>query len=92
MKSDDPRDKLQAALNHDNPDKDMPVEYLAACREWYAAMASRDKAMADAARDAFDKGEIDIKLILPRSIVSRGLALVTHYPNAPNLGRSQWLI
>jgi membrane protein len=25
---------------------------------------------------------------LPWSIVSRGLALVTHYPNAPNLGRS----
>jgi len=58
MKSDDPRDKLHA-LNHDfvDTDKDLPAEYLAACREWYAAMASSDKAMADAARDAFDKGD-----------------------------------
>jgi len=59
MKSDDPRDKLRAALNHDHPDadQDLGAEYLAACREWYDAMALSDKAMADAARDAFDKGD-----------------------------------
>jgi hypothetical protein len=58
MKSDDPRDELRAALNHDHPDadQDLSAEYLAACREWHDAMASRDKAMAAATRDAFDKG------------------------------------
>jgi hypothetical protein len=71
MKSDDPHDKLQAALNHDNSDagQDLSAEYLAACREWYDAMASSDKAMADAARDAFDKGNEEsaelIAVVLP---------------------------
>jgi hypothetical protein len=57
--SNDAADKLRAALNHDlaDTDKDLPADYLAACRRWFDTMAEREKAIVEAARDAFDKGD-----------------------------------
>jgi hypothetical protein len=57
--SDNPRDKLRAAVSHDWPDadQDFPASYIVACREWYAAMAASDKALAEVARATFEKGD-----------------------------------
>jgi hypothetical protein len=55
----DPGDKLQAALVHDlsGPDKDFPADYLAWCRQWYAALSAVDKSVVAVARATFEKGK-----------------------------------
>jgi hypothetical protein len=75
----EPGDKLQAALNHDfaTTDKDLPAEYLAACRRWYDAMADRDKAMAITARATFDNGD-----------ETGALKIAAALPPAPKLSHS----
>jgi hypothetical protein len=49
--SDSPTDKLEAALNHgwDHPDQDFLVEYLQACRLWFASLSVRDRAITESA-------------------------------------------
>jgi hypothetical protein len=39
--SDNPRDKLQAALNHDRPDNDLGADYREACAAWFAGLSER---------------------------------------------------
>jgi hypothetical protein len=43
--SDNPRDKLQAALNHGRPDldDDPSADYREACGEWFAGLSEPDK-------------------------------------------------
>jgi len=52
-------DKLQAALNHEwqDPDRNFPASYIAACREWYAVLSASDKALVAVARAVFEKGD-----------------------------------
>jgi hypothetical protein len=49
--SDSPTDKLQAALNHswNDPGHNLTVEYLRACRLWFASLSPRDRAIAESA-------------------------------------------
>jgi len=57
-------EKLQAALNHDwlEPDEDFPASYIAACREWFAALSASDKAVVAVARATFDKDDEPVVL------------------------------
>jgi hypothetical protein len=59
MISDDPRDKLQAAVNHDWWDQrqDLPPGYVAECSTWYEALTQSQRALATAARLAFEDGK-----------------------------------
>jgi hypothetical protein len=49
--SDRPTDKLQAALNHDwdDPDRNLPVDYLRACARWFAGLSDGDRRVAESA-------------------------------------------
>jgi len=51
-------DKLKACLNYDfvDTDKDLPVEYLAACRRWVDALSEKDRVVATVARATLDTG------------------------------------
>ncbi len=42
--SDNPRDKLKAALNHDRPDNDLGADYREACAAWFAGLSERERA------------------------------------------------
>ena len=47
--SGDPRDKLQALLNHSrpDPDDDLGLAYRDACGEWFAALAGDKRMLAE---------------------------------------------
>ena len=47
--SNETRDKLQAAINHDwgDPNGKYPVEYLRACAQWFAGLSGSDRRIAD---------------------------------------------
>jgi hypothetical protein len=54
----DPGDKPSGVV-HDlpGPDKDFPADYLAWCRQWYAALSAVDKSIVAVARATFEKGK-----------------------------------
>jgi hypothetical protein len=54
-----PQDKLQAVLHYgwDDTDRDLPVEYLQACAEWFAGLSLRDRAIADSAVWVYASGD-----------------------------------
>jgi len=54
--SDNPRDKLQAALNHDRPDNDLGADYREACAAWFAGLSERERGSVARAEVAFDAG------------------------------------
>jgi hypothetical protein len=56
--SDEPRDKLQAALKHAAPDSDddLGENYRIACAAWFAALSDDDKTIAELAVQAFADG------------------------------------
>ncbi len=56
--SDDPRDKLQAALNHDRPDPDnrLGAHYRQAVAVWFAGLSDRELGCVGRAEVAFDAG------------------------------------
>jgi hypothetical protein len=54
--SDNPRDKLQAALNHDRPDNDLGADYREACAAWFAGLSERERGSVARAEEAFDLG------------------------------------
>jgi hypothetical protein len=49
--SDRPTDKRQAALNYDwdDPDRNLPVDYLRACARWFAGLSDGDRRVAESA-------------------------------------------
>jgi len=51
--SDDPRDKLQAAIDHGRSDFD--PNYVAACARWFASLTPPERAAVSAARAALDR-------------------------------------
>jgi hypothetical protein len=55
----DAKDKLQAVLNHDWSDQgqDLPPGYVAECSTWYEALTQPHRAVATAARLAFEDGK-----------------------------------
>ena len=57
--SDDPRDKLHAALNHAYPDanNDLGKAYRAACRHWFAQLTEGERWIMVTATVAFEKSE-----------------------------------
>ena len=55
--SNERRDKLQAALNHDFVDGlRLPLAYLQACALWYVALAPLDKMVVSGCRAAHARG------------------------------------
>lgn len=59
MYSNDARDKLMAALNHDWPDHDQEfsASYIDACGKWFASLSNSDRMAASSARAAFNRGD-----------------------------------
>ena len=74
--SDDPCDKLQAALNHDRPDAndDLGTDYRQAVAAWFAALSPLERVSANAALAAFARGDKpgaeEFARVLPRAPVS----------------------
>ena len=56
--SDDPRDKLQALLNHDwpDPDDDLEAAYRQAIAGWFAGLSGHDRMMAAWVVEVYDDG------------------------------------
>jgi hypothetical protein len=56
--SDDPRDKLQAAVNHDRPDSDdvLGADYRQAVATWFAGLSEQERGCVGRAEVAFDAG------------------------------------
>jgi hypothetical protein len=56
--SDDPRDKLQAALNHSgpDPDDDLSADYRDACGKWFAGLSEPDKSIVARISEAYGDG------------------------------------
>jgi len=54
-----PTDKPQACLNHDwnGPDRDLPVEYLRACAQWFAGLSDGDRRVAGSAVWVYASGD-----------------------------------
>jgi hypothetical protein len=54
--SDDPRDKLQAAVNHDRPDSDdvLGADYRQAVATWFTGLSERERGCVGRAEEAFD--------------------------------------
>jgi hypothetical protein len=59
--SDDPRDKLLAAVNYGrpNPGNTYPKSYLRACSEWFSELRPRDREIAHSAAMAYGLGDDD---------------------------------
>jgi hypothetical protein len=59
--SDDPRDKLRAALNHAYPgtDDDLGRPYRAACQHWFDQLSEDERWMTVSATVAYEKGQKD---------------------------------
>jgi len=59
--SDDPRDKLAAAVNHayDDADDDLGPTYRAACRQWFLRLTEGERWIAVRVAAAFEKGDED---------------------------------
>jgi hypothetical protein len=72
--------KLQAALNHgwDHPDQDFLVEYLQACRLWFASLSVRDRAIAESAVWVYASGD--------EMIAEKIAADLRAAPRCPTLG------
>jgi len=56
--SDDPRDKLRAALNHAYPgtDDDLGRPYRAACQHWFVQLSEDERWATVSATVAYEKG------------------------------------
>lgn len=56
--SDDRRDKLQAAVNHDRPDPDdrLGADYRQAVAVWFAGLTERERGCVGRVEVAFDEG------------------------------------
>ena len=56
--SDDPRDKLQAALNHAAPDPDdeLGAEYRDACAQWFAGLTQGERWRLAMVVAAYERG------------------------------------
>ena len=56
--SDEGRDKLRAALNHDsaNIGQRLPLLYVQACALWYLALSPIDKLLVTGCRASFARG------------------------------------
>ena len=56
--SDDPRDKLQAVLNHDrpDPDDDLGFVYREACGAWFSRLTEGEKWRLAMVRAAYERG------------------------------------
>jgi hypothetical protein len=59
--SDDPRDKLRAALNHAYPgtDDDLGRPYRAACQHWFDQLTEDERWATVSATVAYEKGRKD---------------------------------
>jgi hypothetical protein len=59
--SDDPRDKLRAALNHAYPgtDDDLGRPYRAACKHWFDQLTEDERWATVSATVAYEKGQKD---------------------------------
>jgi hypothetical protein len=57
--SNNPVDKLQAALNQDATDagQSFPPDYLPACKRWFAALSTTERVAAAAAVAAYGLGQ-----------------------------------
>ena len=55
--SEDPADKLQAALNHDwaDPRDELGVAYRNACKVWFASLSERERSIALKVRESFER-------------------------------------
>jgi hypothetical protein len=71
--SDDPRDKLRAALNHAYPgtDDDLGRPYRAACQHWFDQLTEDERWATVSATVAYEKGQkdqaVEIASQLPRA-------------------------
>jgi hypothetical protein len=56
--SDQPADKLQAAINHnwDDPDRVFAASYIEACARWFDRLSRRQRNIAALAVSVFDDG------------------------------------
>jgi hypothetical protein len=56
--SDNPRDKLLAALNHGgpDPDDDVSAEYREACGKWFAGLSEPDKSIVARISEVYGDG------------------------------------
>ena len=56
--SDNPRDKLQAVLNHDrpDPDDDRGAEYRDSCAAWFATLSGADRSVAERIMEVYSDG------------------------------------
>ena len=59
--SDDPRDKLNAALQHAYPDADdnLSAAYRAACEQWFAQLTEGERWILLTATVIYEKGDAD---------------------------------
>ena len=59
--SDDPRDKLQAALHHaaPDPDDDLDIEYRDACAGWFAQLTETERWVVLTVTVIYEQGDED---------------------------------